>query len=287
MVDNDTVAKVLGGGAIVILLLAGRGAAGQPPGNGNGGGNGGNGGGGFPPTRTGIYGALYGADMRPPMLQANIELAGVPNLFTVNPASGPVPLGQREDVEDFARQLQNTNPFCRVLGYIATKYGQQPVGYTVADIKNEVDIWATWRDQGLVDGIMWDEQANHNGVLGFYQEITGYARSQGLNIIRGNPGTKTTREYIELNDVTSVHEGTSQPSESSIQDITYFPEYPKERFNYLQDCKSFLDQSYVRMLTKYIGTLYITDVCGDPTRYQVPASYLSQLVQVLEETPAS
>lgn len=232
-------------------------------------------------TKSGIYGAIYGPDMRPVMESANLTLKGFPNIFTINPNSGPAPLGTRLDVEAFARKVKTDNPQAIVLGYVATKYGQQPTGYTIADLKAKILMWSTWRAAGLCDGISFDEQSTSNTVLPVYQELANYARSLGLTKIRGNPGTKTTREYIELNDVTSIHEGPEDTWEAQLIERTYYPNYPKSKFIYLEDGRPSIDATYMNMVMKYCGAVYITDIAGDPIRYQIPASYLSQEVSII------
>lgn len=237
------------------------------------------------PTQTGLYGPLYDVAMRNAMVPVNDGMDGIPNLFTINTqVSGPVPLGNRPDLENDCRVLKTGNPQCKRLGYIATDYGNK----NLATAKAEVDLWATWAAAGLIDGIMEDEQANTLDKLQWYTDLAAHIRSKpGLTTIRGNPGAGTPRQYIQLNDITSVHEGTSQPTEAAIKSLTFYPEFPKTKFNYLQDGKATLDVAYVKMLTKYFGSLFITNYAGDPIRYFNPPTYLSQLAQTLKETPAS
>ena len=153
----------------------------------------------------------------------------------------------------------------------------------MSDIKGSIDRYRTWYPD--VNGIMLDEMNSGSGQVGFYKEIASYARSQGIEFIVANPGTRADREYIGLFDNIMVYEQVVLPSVSQLQENTYFPEYPAENFSFAVRNVSYLDPAYVAEAIEQVGFLYITDDVESPADtnpYNTLPPYFGDLVAMLE-----
>lgn len=239
--------------------------------------------------RTGIYVPLYKfPDLADPegvwntLLKAKREHPQVPFVVTINPASGP---GQARNAA-YASAIPELGKAGveHVLGYIPTRYGSQEPGFTLADIKAMIDRYRAWYPD--VDGIMLDQASSEGAKLAFYAEIAQYARSQGLEFVRANPGTKADAQYYRdaFFDNVAIYEGRSLPAIQQLQENTRHPEYAPQGFSFTARGVQSLDPAYVKQAAMYVGLLYITDDLesdGDRNPYNSLPPYFGQLVALL------
>ena len=158
----------------------------------------------------GVWNTLFRAK------QAHLSVLFV---VTVNPASGP---GERQNPAHVhaISELQKSGVEY-ILGYVPTNYAQQNPGRTLEDLKAMVDQYRSWYPE--VNGIMLDQAGSGEGQLQFYKELADYSRSQGLEFVRANPGTKATEAYVGVFDNLAIYEGDALPSASQLRENTYFP----------------------------------------------------------------
>lgn len=270
----------LAAGAVVVYLIS-RPANAQPP----------------PPTqsgKTGLYLPIYSPAMRTASEVYNLQTVGLPNLFTANPNSGPQQ--NRPDVNDNIIRLKADNPSCRVLGYIATGNGTQQSDprKSPAGIKQQVEDWLAWftfpNGRPTIDGFMWDEADAQPSAYSFYQDITAYARRRFKEetgrdaYIRGNPGTAIKDErLVSLFDTITFAESSVLLDEATIRARTFWPKYPKAKFNYLAHSipATSFTAAWFNMAMKYVGSIYVTDDNFTPNPWDNPSTYLQQQVNLL------
>jgi len=215
------------------------------------------------------------------LIRVKGEHPTVPFAATINPSSGPG-FWQDPSYASGTSALRSAG-IEYVLGYIHTDYARQTAGATLSDIKGSIDRYRAWYPD--VNGIMLDEMNSSSGQVGFYKEIASYARSQGIEFIIANPGTRADREYIGLFDNIMIYEQVVLPSVSQLQENTYFPEYPAENFSFAVRNVSYLDPAYVAEAIQQVGFLYITNDVESPADtnpYNTLPPYFGNLVAMLE-----
>jgi hypothetical protein len=145
---------------------------------------------------------LVPAYVGPAELQALVERSrrssSRPPLVVLNPASGP---GSRRDPAYAAAIAAARENGVRVLGYVATGYGDRPA----ADVAADVDRYGGWYG---VDGIFLDETAHTPALVDHYRELAAHARGEAARLVVVNPGMVPARGYFDLADIVVTFEGT-------------------------------------------------------------------------------
>jgi hypothetical protein len=236
----------------------------------------------------GVYVPLYKyPDLQNPdgiwntLFNAKQEHPSVLFVVTINPSSGP---GQEKNqtYADAISELKKSGVEY-ILGYIPTDYSQQSPGRTTGELKVLIDKYRGWYPE--VNGIMFDQMHADASQLPFYAELAQYARSQGMEFIRANPGMKSDEAYRQIFDNIGVYEGRSLPTIAQLQAGTYFPEYPAQGFSFTVKGIQSLDQEYVNEAKNYVGLMYITDDIeneADGNPYNKLPAYFLELVQLLD-----
>jgi hypothetical protein len=220
------------------------------------------------------------------IIEAKEKHSQVPFLITINPASGP---GQERDLTyvnaiDELREAGIEN----ILGYVPTDYASERNGRNLADIKNMIDSYRTWYPE--VNGIMFDEVPSSIAKKEFYKELIDYAKSTGLTIVRGNPGTEIGEGYLEIFDNLSIYENNVLPNFRTLIANTYHPEYPKAKFSFVVSGIEDLDSKYLISAREYVGYIHINDDNGirsGQNPYDSVPRYLDDLVSLLDVSDIS
>jgi hypothetical protein len=220
----------------------------------------------------GIWNTLFNAKQDHPSLLF---------VVTINPSSGP---GQEKN-QTYANAISELKKSGveYILGYIPTDYSRQSPGRTIDELKVLIDKYRGWYPE--VNGIMFDQMHADASQISFYSELAQYARSQGMEFIRANPGMKSDEAYLQIFDNIAVYEGRSLPTIGQLQANTHFPEYPAQRFSFTVRGIAALDPEYVNEAKNYVGLMYITDDIENETDgnpYNKLPAYFLELVQLLD-----
>lgn len=236
----------------------------------------------------GVYVPLYKyPDLQKPdgiwntLIQAKKDHPSVLFVVTVNPSSGPGHEQNATYVNAISELKKSGVEY--ILGYVPTDYSRQGPGRNLDDLKGLVDRYKAWYPD--VNGIMLDQTHVGESQLDFYGELAEYARSQGTEFIRANPGTKAAEGYQDIFDNLAIYEGMSLPTVSLLQTNTDFPKSIPERFSFTSRNVSSLDPSYIDQVRNYVGLFYITsDVENEQDRnpYNTLPVYFTDLVALLD-----
>ena len=205
-------------------------------------------------------------------------------VVTVNPWSGPGDRQNPAHVHAISELKKSGIEY--ILGYVPTNYAPQNPGRTLDDLKAMVDRYRAWYPE--VNGIMLDQASSGEGALSFYKEIVQYSRSQGLEFVRANPGTKAAEAYQDVFDNLAIYEGDALPTVLQLQENTRYPIHAPERFSFVSKNVASLDPVYVAQLRGYVGLLYITDDVekdADRNPYNSLPRYFADLVRLLDVQP--
>ena len=236
-----------------------------------------------------FYIPLYRIANHPAVAEAKQAHPNVEFMVSINPSNGP---GNSEDLRfDPAIQTMRNAGVEKIIGYVPTWYGRAtenpPQGspytgivYDIPTVKAYIDRYVAWYD---VDGISFDEVSTSTDptILDFYQQITDYAKSKGLAMLKANPGTPTPEVYIQMFDNTGIFESGSYPSESAIQSATFFNSYPREKFTIVVHSSSVLNEAWLSMALNYVKYIYITND-GGSNPYDTLPTYMESELSILE-----
>lgn len=200
--------------------------------------------------------------------QALAEAADVIPFVIINPASGPGEGPGSDSHTNFANQLKiNRDEYGqKAMGYIRTKYGEEPLDSVIAQARNYHD-WFGVEDFFLDEAAHGkDEQATK---IAYYTELR--ARLKKLfpaGLVVANPGTLTAEGMLAAADYLMTFEREAAFYEAStwLQE-NYYAGQPRQKFwHCIHDVTSF-DQA-VKILRKAeklnVGNLYLTnDTIGE------------------------
>jgi hypothetical protein len=244
-----------------------------------------------PPTEAvgSLYIPLYRIANHPAVAEAKQAHPTVEFMVAINPSSGP---GSEEDTRfDPAIQTMRNAGVEKIIGYVPTNYGratQNPpqasphsgIVYDIPTVKSYIDRYVSWYD---VDGISFDEVSTSTDpvIVDYYQQITDYAKTKGLEMLKANPGTPTPEVYIQMFDNVGIFESANYPSESAIQSATFFDSYPREKFTIVVHSSPALNEAWLSMALNYVKYVYLTnDVTPNP--YDQLPTYLENMLSILE-----
>lgn len=181
----------------------------------------------------------------------------VPMYVVLNPASGPGTVTDGNYTVAIKR-LQGAG--CIVLGYIATNYGAT----ALSTVTGHVDTWLSLYPG--IDGIFVDEVVSSptSGQITYYTSLNEHIHGKALypNVL--NTGTAVNASVYDLGDIINVYEGTSYPSEATLKGdfAGGAADFDYSRRGALAYNQSSFNEEYLRIMTKYSGLVYITDVNG-------------------------
>jgi hypothetical protein len=96
------------------------------------------------------------------------------------------------------------------IGYVSTQYA----GRAEADVKADIDSWFGFYPH--LRGIFFDEQSDKAGDVGFYGDVSSYAKGKGASLTVGNPGTSVPDAYLTALDVMLIYESKGLPQLGSL-----------------------------------------------------------------------
>jgi hypothetical protein len=155
---------------------------------------------------------------------------------------------------------------------VATGYGS----HNVSDLQAQINSYNSWYH---VNGIFFDEMANTAGFQTYYSNISNYAKSHGLAMTVGNPGTDTLQSYIGTVDNMCIYESPGLPALSVLGD--WHTSYPKSNFCMIAFGVGPPSQSYITSVSNYVSYIYITNE-NLPNPYDTVPPYIGNEVAMLD-----
>jgi len=196
--------------------------------------------------------------------------SSVPVVAIVNPASGP---GTRIDASYTSGIDRLLGVGIVPIGYVSTSYGKRGEPAVKADI----DQWQTFYPK--VRGIFFDEQSNANGDDVFYRDVAKYAKSKGLTLTVGNPGTSVPAAYFDTVDVMLIYE------EAGLPPLQRLAGYRAQRLHYgIIPYAAALDATFIASAKADVGYVYVTS--DDlPKPWDTLPPFFDQLLDALSTNP--
>ena len=192
----------------------------------------------------------------------------VPMVAVVNPADGP---GYFIDPNFVAGIDRLESAGVVVLGYVWTDYATRSISSAEQDI-------ATYKSWYGVDGVYLDQMSNVPGQESYYSALTAYAKSLGMTMVIGNPGTSVPASYIGTVTSMVVYENSGAPSTSSLSQLAA---YGKGNFAVVAYGVPDVNTAYLDTAANYVGYIYLTNGVF-PNPYAPESSYLGNLATALE-----
>jgi hypothetical protein len=239
--------------------------------------------------KTGVFVALYmypgstGSTHWQKVIDEKNQHPSVPIMVAFNPSSGP---GSYKDgnIATWVTKLKNAGIIA--IGYVYDDYGTR----SLTSLKADADKYRNWYN---ADGLFIDEFTNKVGYENHYKDLTAYAKSIGMKLTMGNPGTDVPPSYIGKVDVINTSEGKGYISMTDPNLIGstwvaggysgWHADYDKRNFAVIRYDISSLDTSYVAGYSEKVGLMYITDGTDSNHRWFHVPPYFGTLVAALDK----
>jgi hypothetical protein len=222
-------------------------------------------------NRTGIFFPLFAppGKMWDDMLEYRSQHPSLPWVSVINPDSGP---GTRVNdlYLDSISELRDYK--VSVLGYVSTFWA----GVPIEDAKADIERYKEFYD---LDGIFLDEMSNQKQYVPYYQELTDYAKSLGMDYVIGNTGTDAAPEYVGVVDNIVISEGYGVPSLSRLGG--WHVEHSRDNFSYIAHSQNTIDRSYVLTSADFASYVFFTDDYM-PNPYDKFPSHFDELLAILD-----
>jgi hypothetical protein len=188
----------------------------------------------------------------------------------VNPANGPGPAADGAYAAGIAR-LNAAG--VKVLGYVRTGYAVR----NPPEVKADIDSWRTFYP-GQLGGVFFDEQSDRAGDVGYYRDVSQYAKAQGLSFTVGNPGKDSAPEFVGALDTMLIYENAGLPTDSQMGG--WHASYAPSNFGVIPHSSSF-DAAFVRDARHYVQYVYVqNDTLPNPWDSVPP--FFADLLAALE-----
>ena len=146
-----------------------------------------------------------------------------------------------------------------LIGYVSTRYGQQPPKQVMEDIR-------LWQDRSeKITGIFLDEMANENKreTVNYYGRATAEAHRLGFWPVFANPGTATPEPYFAAKaaDIFIIHENDHWPKEAELRGDYFggYADYPPSTRGILIHTQHKLDTVQFETARQYVRWIYVTN----------------------------
>lgn len=221
---------------------------------------------------TGLLVPLYGQSGLPngewdQLIQAKASYPEIPIVAIVNAANGS---GSAKN-DSYAMAIQRVQAaHILVLGYVFTSLAQRPL----AEVKQDI---ANYKDWYGVDGVYLDQMATVAGNESYYANATKYAKSLGMVMTMGNPGTYIARSYLGTVDTLVIYERPQLPNLAYLQSWTKSGA-GKSNFAFIAFDVPDFNQTYAKAAATSVGLMFMTDA----KNYFVMPTYLSNELALLQ-----
>ena len=186
----------------------------------------------------------------------------------INPNNGP---GLSKDPNYVTGVVALQKAGVIVLGYDHTSYSRR----SIAAVERDARRYHSWY---AVNGIFFDEMANTSGHEPYYSTVSAYAKSLGMPLTIGNPGTDTLQSYVGTVDTMVIYESAGYPPLSRFGG--WHLNYPKSTWGSISYAVPTFDPAKVCPIAGVAGYIYVTDATL-PNPYDKLPSYFDALVGAL------
>lgn len=203
------------------------------------------------------------------VISAKKANSSVPVAAIINPDSGP---GSAIDPNYVRGTAQLKAAGITAFGYIHTSYGKA----SIASLEAQMSQCAQWYGPS---GMFFDEMANTPGFESYYATLTRYAKSLGMTITIGNPGTDTIPSYIGTVNTLVIYEKSGYPSFDFLSG-GWHALYSPSNFAFIAYGVSSLNKATAQRDARRVRYEYITDQV-EPNPYSAFPPYLASEVSNL------
>jgi hypothetical protein len=213
------------------------------------------------------------------VVDAKLAHPDVNVVLTLNPSSGPGS-SRIQAFADASAKLHAAG--VKVIGYVPDGYAdsKSPGSRTMAYMKDAIYKHRAWYG---TDGIFLDEMSNRPGNEGRYAGLTSYAKSLGMELVVGNPGTLVPQSYIGTVDVLNIQEGPGYP-QPGWESSPLIAGNAKENFSIMRYDVDYLDAQFVKDAVEHVGMIYVTDGDDSNARWFGVPPYFEDLVAAVSPT---
>src|SRR5436309_10470447 len=164
-----------------------------------------------------------------------------------------------------------------VIGYTWVNYGSR----NISDVFTAIDEYKSWYN---VDGIIIDQMSYYGGDENYYSSLTNHAKSDGLALVIGNPGTETRPSYVGTVDTIILYEDSGAPAISYLGG--WHANYDKANWGILPHGVNSLSKSYLASASKYVGYIYMSNGTM-PNPWNSLPPYFGDMVAALDPAPST
>ena len=209
-----------------------------------------------------------------PVIQAKTNHPDVPMVAIINPGGGPGS-SPKAGYTTLTQRLHSVG--INVVGYTWASYGSR----NISDVFTAIDDYKSWYN---VDGIFIDQMSYTGGDENYYSRLTAHARSTGLTVVIGNPGTETRPSYVRTVDAIVIHENSGLPSINYLGG--WHANYDKANWGILPHDVNSLSKSYLASASKYVGYIYMSNGTM-PNPWNSLPPYFGDMVAALDPAPST
>ena len=211
-----------------------------------------------------------------PLIDQKLRHPNVEVVAAVNPASGPG-LAEDKNYTDGIKSLAAAGIL--PIGYVSTIHGMRPE----SAVQNDIKAWRALYPE--VKGIFFDEQDNQPGMVGYYTDVSAYAKGMDYQLTVGNPGTMWIDPgYFNALDVILVYETAAMPDAMEFQQRLSM--VARSQCGIIPYAVGTLDPAQVITASKWVQYVYVSEL-GLPNPWKQLPSYLDSLFSTLDGQPAS
>lgn len=190
----------------------------------------------------------------------------IPIIAIINPDSGP---GTRDpNYNAGVQKLQSAG--ISVVGYVYTRNIASDI------VTNNINEYKNWYN---VNGIFFDGMSNVAGNEDYYKHLSDYAKSLGLSLTVGNPGTDTLSSYVGTVDTLEIYDNSGLPSIDFLGG--WHTNYSKSNFSVVSYNVDSINSTYVKNIIPYVQYVYVSNSTM-PNPFGTLSNHLDNLLTILD-----
>lgn len=190
----------------------------------------------------------------------------IPIIAIINPDSGPGTQDPNYNVG--VQKLQSAG--ISVVGYVYTR------NVAFDTVTNSINEYKNWYN---VNGIFFDGMSYVSGNEDYYKHLSNYAKSLGLSLTIGNPGTDTLPSYVGTVDNLVIYDNSGLPPIESLGG--WHTNYTKSNFSVISFNVDGINSTYVKNIIPYVQYVYISN-STEPNPFDILPNQIDDLLTTLD-----